>query len=270
MRNPVYPASQWVAEGDVLNRNNGQRIFYHCGGEGRPILMLHGFPTWSYDYAEVAIALQADYQVIVPDFLGYGESDKPRGHEFSVDDSADMIEELVRHLDIKSAHVVLHDYGGIVGQELLDRRKNGRLSFDIESLTLLNFGIVYAAYRPARIQKLLAKPIIGRFVASRTTKEKLHAGLNRVRGANKLSDAEFDEIWSGVSRHEGHKLAYRHIRYNNERKIHAARWEEALFSYDGSMSFIWGMADPVSGAHVPSEPHPCRLQGPQRRPPGPC
>lgn len=243
-------AEQWISEGRFLERETGQRIFYHISGDGPPIVMLHGFPTWSYDYVDTAYNLNDNFKVIAPDFLGYGASDKPKNYQFSVKESADMIEELVASLDIYSIRLVMHDYGAIVGQELLDRRRNKTLFFDIESVVVLNFSMIYAAYRPTLVQKLLATPIIGGLVASKITNEKTRKGLNGVRGVNKLGAAEFEQIWNGISRDDGHKLAHNHIRYNRERAIHAARWEDALFSYEGPIKLIWGMADPVSGAHI--------------------
>jgi pimeloyl-ACP methyl ester carboxylesterase len=60
--------------------------------------MLHGFPTWSYDYAAVAHDLERDHDVVTLDFLGYGASDKPKPYDYSVAESADIVEELVAHL----------------------------------------------------------------------------------------------------------------------------------------------------------------------------
>lgn len=242
-------ASGWVS-GGAYHETSAGRIFFRNEGDGPALVMLHGFPTWSYDWAGVAPALAASHRVVTLDFPGYGFSNKGRGVDFSVAGSADVVEQLLAHLGIARAALVIHDYGGIVGQELLDRRRRGKLSFAVDAVHVLNSGIIYAAYRPTRAQKLLARPILGAFVASRLTAEKLHAGLDSVRGTNKLGDAEFDELWVGMSRDDGYKLAHRHIRYNAERALHHQRWEEALFGYDGPVQLIWGLADPVSGRHV--------------------
>ncbi|MEH6717096.1 alpha/beta hydrolase [Parasphingorhabdus flavimaris] len=250
MKKTAIKAQDWIISGDYFKRSSGQKIFFRRKGAGTPVLLVHGFPTWSYDYAELAENLATDFDVITFDFLGYGASDKPRGRAFSVDDSSDLIEELLLYLGIPEIHLVIHNYGGIVGQELLDRRGNNQLSFNVASVTLLNCGIVYAAYSPTRVQKLLALPLLGRLVGSRITKEKVQDGLNAVRGARKIEAAEFKELWAGISRLDGHKLAHRHIRYNAERATHAKRWEDALSGYDGLLQLVWGLDDPVSGEHV--------------------
>ncbi len=242
-------ASDWVAAGDYVETSAG-RVFYRDSGTGPALVLLHGFPTWSYDWAAVAAALADRFRVIALDFPGYGFSDKHGRVDFTVGGSADAVEALLTHLGVDNATLVIHDYGGIVGQELLDRRRQGQLSFKVSGVQVLNNGIVYAAYRPTRAQKLLALPVIGRIVARALNKDKLYAGLNSVRGANKLDRPAFEQLWTGMAHENGYRLAYRHIGYNKERARHHARWEAALFNYDGPVQLIWGLADPVSGKHV--------------------
>jgi pimeloyl-ACP methyl ester carboxylesterase len=247
---PNVPGAQdWIDQCETLVSRRGHRIAFRRRGHGPTVLMLHGFPTWSYDYAEVAEDLARDHTVITPDFLGYGSSDKPNPYEYSVAESADVVEDLAAHLDLHSMCLVVHDYGGIVGQELIDRALAGRLPFTIERLVALNFGIVFSAYRPTRLQKLLILPVIGKLIAGRVTADRLRSGLDALRGSE-LTDGEFDNIWLGVSRRDGHKLAHRHIRYNAERAHHHRRWEAALATWDGPLQLVWGLDDPVSGRHV--------------------
>lgn len=242
-------AREWIDQCETLVSRRGHRIAFRRRGQGPTVLLLHGFPTWSYDYADVAADLAADHDVVTLDFLGYGASEKPNPYEYSVGESADVVEDLVAHLGLDSVCLVAHDYGGIVAQELIDRILAGRLGFAISSLVMLNSGIVYSAYRPTLVQKLLILPGIGKLIASRVTAARLRAGLDAVRGS-RLTDAELDDLWYGVSRDDGHKLAYRLIRYNAERAKHHRRWEKALSDWTGPLYLVWGPDDPVSGRHV--------------------
>jgi pimeloyl-ACP methyl ester carboxylesterase len=242
-------APEWIDQCETLISRRGHRIAFRRRGQGPTVLLLHGFPTWSYDYAEVATDLASDFDVITLDFLGYGASDKPNRYEYSVAESADTVEDLAAHLGLDSVRLGAHDYSGIVGQELLDRVLAGELGFAISHLVALNSGIVYSAYRPTRLQKLLILPVIGKLLASRITANRLRSGLDAVRGSP-LTDAEFDNLWHGVARHDGHKLAHLHIRYNAERAAHHRRWEKALAAWDGPLHLVWGLDDPVSGRHV--------------------
>lgn len=242
-------AREWIDQCETLISRRGHRIAFRRRGHGPAVLLLHGFPTWSYDYADVAADLAADHDVITLDFLGYGASDKPNPYEYSVAESADVVQDLVTHLGLDTVRLVAHDYGGIVAQELIDRILNGNLGFSISSLVMLNSGIAYSAYRPTLVQKLLILPVIGKLIASRVTADRLRSGLDAVRGSP-LTDAELGDLWYGVSRDDGHKLAYRLIRYNAERAEHHRRWEQALTEWTGPLSLVWGPDDPVSGRHV--------------------
>jgi pimeloyl-ACP methyl ester carboxylesterase len=243
-------ATEWIDECAALISTAGHRIAYRRQGQGPTVLMLHGFPTWSYDYVDLATDLAHDHDVVTFDFLGYGASDKPSSYVYSVAESADIVEQLVAHLDLGAVDLVIHDYGSIVGQELLDRLAAGRLGFDIKTVTVFNCGLVYSAYRPTLLQKLLVKPVVGTFLASRVSRSKMRSGLDKVRGTAKLSDAEFESLWIGISRNDGQKIAHLLLSYNAERAAHHKRWESALGSWEGPLHLIWGMADPVSGRHV--------------------
>jgi pimeloyl-ACP methyl ester carboxylesterase len=242
-------AAEWIAENDTLVSRRGHRIAFRRRGAGPTLLLLHGFPTWSYDYAEVASDLARDHDVITLDFLGYGASDKPNSYQYSVAESADIVEDLAAHLGVKSTRLVIHDYGGIVGQELVDRANKGQLDFAIDSIVMLNCGIVYSAYRPTRAQKLLIMPVVGKLLASRVSAARIRSLLDEVRGS-KLTQTEFDDLWLGMSRENGEKLWHLLIKYNAERAIHHRRWETALANWDGPLYLVWGPDDPVSGRHV--------------------
>lgn len=248
-RRDVPSARDWIDECETLISRRGHRIAFRRRGQGPALLMLHGFPTWSYDYAEVAADLSTDHDVITLDFLGYGASDKPNPYDYSVAESADVVEDLVAHLRLESVRLVAHDYGGIVAQELVDRVRAGALSFGIASLVMMNSGMVYSAYRPTRLQKLLILPVIGRLIAGRVSAGRLRSGLDGVR-AVPLTDAELHDLWYGVSLNDGHKIAHLLIRYNAERAVHHRRWERALADWDGPLRLVWGLDDPVSGRHV--------------------
>ena len=77
-------AREWIDQCQNLISRRGHRIAFRRRGQGPVVLLLHGFPTWSYDYAVVAHDLARDHDVITLDFLGYGASDKPNPYEYSV------------------------------------------------------------------------------------------------------------------------------------------------------------------------------------------
>ena len=120
--------------------------------------MVHGFPTSSWDWQKVWDALSHSYQLIAPDLIGFGYSDKPSGYPYSMFDQADLIEQLLTHLGILNYDILAHDVGDTVAQELLARQWE-RKAANIRSCCLLNGGLLeyaqqMAAHESARTTKL--------------------------------------------------------------------------------------------------------------------
>ena len=102
------------------------RLKYHYldEGQGEPVVMLHGNPSWSFYYRHLAKELRADYRVVVPDHIGCGLSDKAADslYSFTFEQRVDDLEALLDHLDIKSnITLVVHDWGGMIGMTYASR-----------------------------------------------------------------------------------------------------------------------------------------------------
>ena len=98
-------------------RVDNNRVIYHRHGQGEPMLLIHGITTYSFIWDNLLPGLSSRYDLIVPDLLGCGESDK-EVEDMSPGAQAEMIVGLMEKLDIESAHVVTYDIGGAVGQIL--------------------------------------------------------------------------------------------------------------------------------------------------------
>jgi len=97
---------------------HGHRLHYLDEGQGAPVLMLHGNPSWSIYYRNLVLALREKCRCIVPDHIGCGFSDKPAGHDYdySFTQRAKDIEALMEKLDVSEpVTLVLHDWGGLIG-----------------------------------------------------------------------------------------------------------------------------------------------------------
>jgi haloalkane dehalogenase len=96
---------------------DGLRLAHVDIGAGRPVVMLHGEPTWSYLWRKVAPpVLEAGHRVILPDLPGFGRSDKPiDDHWYSYDRHVAAVTALVEELDLRDAIFVVHDWGGPIG-----------------------------------------------------------------------------------------------------------------------------------------------------------
>jgi haloalkane dehalogenase len=88
------------------------RVHYVDEGEGRPILMCHGNPTWSFLYRNVIKPLRGRFRCIALDYPGFGLSDRPKGYGYTPAEQAAVVGELVRALDLRELIVMDHDWGG--------------------------------------------------------------------------------------------------------------------------------------------------------------
>ena len=100
---------------------DGLRLHYVDVGSGRPIVLFHGEPTWSFLYRKVIPPLvAAGYRAVAPDFAGFGRSDKPTDPAFyTYDAHVDLMASLLGRLDVEDATAVVHDWGGPIGLRLV-------------------------------------------------------------------------------------------------------------------------------------------------------
>lgn len=232
----------------------GRRIFCVDSGDlAKPtVLLIHGFPTASWDWVPVWEALGETHRLVAIDLLGFGFSDKPNPHRYSIMEQADLCEALVSDRKLGAFHVLAHDYGDTVAQELLARQNHGEGAGRWLSLCLLNGGLFPETHRARLIQKLLLSPIggvINRLVSKRTFDKSFSA----VFGPHtKPSAEELDAFWALIQHNDGRHVFHNLITYMSERKAYRDRWVSALQKSVVPLGLINGSADPVSGAHMVS------------------
>lgn len=93
----------------------GIRCHYVDEGQGDPIVMVHGNPTWSFYYRRLILDMRSKYHVIAPDHIGCGLSDKPQRYRYTLEQHIANLEALMAHLGLKKITLVLHDWGGPIG-----------------------------------------------------------------------------------------------------------------------------------------------------------
>jgi pimeloyl-ACP methyl ester carboxylesterase len=231
---------------------NGFNLFVM--DEGTPshgtLLLIHGFPTASWDWHRIWPALTRHYRVVAPDMLGFGFSSKPAQHRYSIHEQADMVEQLVRQLGLSRFHVLAHDYGDTVAQELLMRQNEGVGAWEWQSVCFLNGGLFPETHRALLTQKLLLSPLgplVNRFSSKRT----FDRAMSRVFGPGSKPDAqELADYWSLVMHNDGKHIFHNLITYMRDRRQHRERWVAAIREANVPVALINGSADPVSGAHM--------------------
>lgn len=99
-----------------LNVGGGASMHYVDEGQGEPVVMLHGNPTWSFHFRDLVAELRQTHRAIAPDHVGFGLSEKPQVYPYRLKTHIDNLESLlVEHLDLRGMTLVLHDWGGAIG-----------------------------------------------------------------------------------------------------------------------------------------------------------
>lgn len=243
----------WRSAGKAFDYN-GRSIFYREEGQGPALVCIHGFPTASWDWHLVWPELTQRFRVIALDMIGFGFSAKPRAYTYSILDQASIHEALLRELGVDFIHILAHDYGDTVAQELLaryeDRRQASTAGIKLESVCFLNGGLFPESHRARLIQKLLLTPL-GPLLSRLSSERRFRRSFAAVFGPNtRPSDDELKAAWSLVAHNDGWKIAHQLIRYIPERRQQRERWVGALQRTKLPLRFINGPADPVSGAHM--------------------
>jgi pimeloyl-ACP methyl ester carboxylesterase len=221
----------------------GHRIFFRTAGSGEPLLLVHGFPTASWDYVRVWDRLATRYRVLTLDMLGFGFSAKPRRFPYSILAQADLFQAFLVREGVTSYHVLAHDYGDTVAQELLAR--DGRIA----SACLLNGGLFPEMHRPLAAQRLLASPL-GPLFAPFGTYRMFVASMRKIWGDAPVGDAELRSMWQLIAEHDGQAVLPQLLGYMRERRVHRTRWVDALAGARVPIRFVNGLRDPISGAHM--------------------
>uniref|UniRef100_A0A3Q3QTC3 AB hydrolase-1 domain-containing protein n=1 Tax=Monopterus albus TaxID=43700 RepID=A0A3Q3QTC3_MONAL len=232
---------KWHSGGEVFHFR-GRRIFYRGRGALLGCLLIWEPLT------------QRFHRVIALDFLGFGFSDKPRPHHYSVFEQASVVEALVARLGLSSQRVnlVAHDYGDTVALELLyrsDQNRTGHLT--LNSLCLSNGGLFPETHYPRLLQRLLKDSTFLAPLLTRLTNYMIFKkGIGEVFGPyTQPTDAEFWDMWTSLRYNDGNLVLDSILQYINQRLIHRERWVGALTSTFVPLHMIYGPLDPVN-------PHP--------------
>ncbi len=211
-----------------------------------PLLILHGFPTASFDFHLVLDGLRAHRRVCLLDFLGYGFSAKP-DIAYTLAAQADIVTAFTAELGLRALALLTHDMGDTVGGELLARNAEGEWPVDITHRVLTNGSIyIEMAHLSAGQELLLGLP-----------DERLAPGL--VDGASvkagiagtfsRHSTVDDDELTAHaqlITRDDGHLILPRLIRYIEERRREQHRYTGAIETHPSPLHVVWGADDPIA------------------------
>lgn len=224
----------------------GLGVFVACAGEGDALLCLHGYPWSSWQWRQLWPMLARQYRVIAPDMIGCGQSDKPRDYEYNIPAQADLMADLLRQLDVSDVHLLAHDYGVSIAQELLARNLEGRNVPRIRSVCFLNGGLLPEKFRERMEHRLIR--LRGMQVAL------LFDGISFERSVGALygpktrpAPGELACDWQLATSNGGLFVADKIFHFLEERIDNRERWVGAMQKTKVPLRHINGTADPIAG-----------------------
>lgn len=244
----VSSLAAWRAAGTFFDWH-GSPIFFRAGGapDAPALLLIHGFPTASWDWAALWPALGEQFRLIAPDLLGFGFSAKPPDHDYRFAEQADLCESLLAAQGVTAYHVLAHDYGDTVAQELLARQREPGRAAKLLSACYLNGGLFPEAHRPVLMQRLLPS-LVGPLVARLSSRALLRRNFRRIFGPDTPpAESDIDAFWTLITHNHGRAALPRLSRYRRERVVQRARWVGAMQAASVPQKLIVGLADPIAG-----------------------
>ena len=242
----------WKSNGKYF-RFNDKNIFYNQIGEGDNLLIIHGYPYNSFEWKDTIEELSKTYKVTFFDLLGMGFSDKPKNHKYSFEEYCDIVNALLKNLNINETHIFSHDLGVSVAQELIARNAEGKNSFKIKSSAFMNGSLFIDVYKPRLIQKLLSKSptLIGKILSKIMSKSMVNKSVKSVFGPFTQPTEDFlDNQWEILNYNQGKNITYLIGRLDFEKYKYLNRWVNAMQTTTIPMCYICGQYDPNSGIHM--------------------
>ena len=235
---------------------NGHQIFYIDEGNSEEVvLVVHGFPTSSFDFKNVLRTLANRYRVIIPDHLGFGFSDKPKSdYSYSLKEQAQKVIGLCKALNLTRVNVIAHDYGTSILTELLALDQSGELPFTLQKIILCNGSMLIHMSHLRPIQKLLRLPILGPLIGRLSNKALFRRNMKKILGRpDAITEPDITDMWDMIVLNGGKRVIPKISRYTYERIRLYKRWIGALSKTQAEIMVLWGMSDPIAVAGMTTE-----------------
>ncbi len=213
-----------------------------------PLLLLHGFPSSSFDWRGLVGEL-GDRAWVALDFIGFGLSAKPRAVN-DLRDQAGVVEAVLAQCGIDRVGIVAHDMGTSVANELMARDIEDRLPFECDAALLFNGSMVVERASLTWEQKVL-RTRVGVVLSALSNPLSLRRGLGATFSQGHPASAEELRCqWALLSHNAGNRNLHRAISYIDQRIERAPRWHGAIRDWPGRLELAWGLEDPVATTDV--------------------
>ncbi|MEZ4522556.1 MAG: alpha/beta hydrolase [Thermomicrobiales bacterium] len=223
-------------------RGGWRRWYLDCGSSEEVVVLLHGIPTNHQLWSGVADELTGDVRVIAPDLTGFGMSDLPSSADLSPGGQATDIFGFLDDLGVGRFHLVVHDYGFLVGCEMISAAPDR-----IRSLVVTNTSIRRADWRgagpnPLRLVKI---PVVGEIAFRFAQRWMLKLAFRPfIADPAHLTEGLLDAFWEPFE-HGFDRTLLRLFRAEYVDGTVENRWRDALRAHAGPALVVWGSRDPA-------------------------
>lgn len=253
-------AQEWFDTGDFFSWRSEEtelEIFHAELGdpEAPVVLLVHGFPTSSVDWYDVAPLLSNNRRVCVVDFPGFGFSAKPKGARYTVARDAALLDFYVREvIGVATGAVVAHDRGDSVALQFAGACDRGESSFAMSQLVLSNGNMFLPLSNLTTFQRRVLHPDTAPAVLAALTPEGLAAGMGQSTFTPPRSpdDPSIAALAQTFAYNDGTAVVHDTIQYLVERAQHEEEWLQALSHSSIPTTVVWGLHDTVSPPRVAS------------------
>ncbi|MCX8071277.1 MAG: alpha/beta hydrolase [Candidatus Binatia bacterium] len=241
---------QWQKRGHFFQLPEGHNIFVVQEGSGPDVVLVHGFPSSSHDFAAALPEILArGHRVLAWDHLGFGFSDKPSAPEvsYSLLDQARRAGEIVAAHGVRRARVIGHDMGLTVAVEMLCLQEEGKLPFEIDALVMCNGSHLIELARLTPIQYALMTDEGAAEFARTYDPERFAQGFKFLwADPSRTPEVDIRAIAYWIPWNHGLDVIGRIARYNVERRTYAKRWRDIFARSRVPFRVVWGDFDPIA------------------------
>src|SRR5271165_7130384 len=255
---PTPRAEAWLARGKHFSWSPAGEsaasvnVFHvELGDADAPVMaLIHGFPTCSIDWFEVAERLSPRYRVCMLDFPGFGFSDKPHGWGYSLRRDAELLDHyLTQIVGAQSVVIVAHDRGDSVALIHATNRAAAGAHAAVEHLVLCNANLFLALSNLTDAQRLMLHnpELLGEL-----TPELLAAGMGAVTFTPPRTpdDPAVQALAATFAHCDGVSVLHETIQYLVERSLDETAWLQSLAATALPTTLIWGVYDAVAPIRV--------------------
>lgn len=242
-------AENWKKLGKYVTIDYKKIFVIDTGDHTETLVILHGYPTSSYDYFRVIPELSHYYRIVVHDHLGFGFSDKPDSLTYSLIDQADVALELWRKLGLKQVSILAHDYGTSIAKEILARKNHNLIPLKINKIYLCSSSMRLEHLHLKNIGVLLRDRKIGKYISRLT-----NFGYRKIRRRFKKDNINYQisknydikDMWNQMDSSEGQKEIHFVSNFINERYTFFHRWTNALKETTVPVKIFWQKTDSLA------------------------